>query len=120
MDDYRLAELLISVVARAGGVKEAALRGHGTQPTLAKLRDTARYLIRHKTALSLPEIGKLFKQNHTSVLSAIRREGLRLSRMLTYKDSGLTWSAWHDHILALLDQELAELAATAVAPKEIE
>lgn len=118
MDDFRLAEMIISVVARAGGVKVAQLRSHSTQATISKLRDTTRYLIRQRTGLSFPEIGRLFKQDHSSVLVAVRREQMRLDRRLTYPHSNLTWSAWHGHILALLDQELAELAAAAAAPKE--
>jgi len=119
MDDFRLAALLIAVVARAGGVNEKDLRGRRAHATLCKLRDTARFLIRKKTALSFPEIGKLFGgQDHSSVIAACRREQMRLDRGLGHHPSGLTWSAWHDHILILLNQELAEFAAEAVAPKE--
>jgi hypothetical protein len=119
MDDFRLAELLIAVVARAGGVKVKDLRGRRVAATFCKLRDTARFLIRQRTSLSFPEIGKLFGgQNHASVMAACRREQMRLDRGLVHHPSGLTWSAWHAHVIALLDQELAELAAEAVAPKE--
>lgn len=119
MDDFRLADLLISVVARAGGVKVKDLRGRRVLATLCKLRDTARFLIRQKTSLSFPEIGRLFGgQDHSSVMAACRRERLRLDRGLVHHPSGLTWTAWHSHIEALLNQELAELAVEASAPKE--
>jgi len=119
MDDFRLADLLIAVVARAGGVNVKDLRGRRAHATLCKLRDTARFLIRKKTALSFPEIGKLFSgQDHSSVMAACRREQMRLDRKLVHRPSGLTWAAWHEHVGALLDQELAELAAEVVAPKE--
>jgi hypothetical protein len=121
MDDFRLAELLIEVVARAGGVAVKALRGRRVHATLCKLRDTARFLIRRRTSLSYPEIGTLFGgQNHASVMAACRREQLRLDRRVAHRPSGLTWSAWHEHIGALLDQELAELAVEVSAPKEEE
>jgi len=107
MDDFQLAELLIAVVARVGGVKEKRLRGRGTPPTLCKLRDTARFLIRQRTRLSYPEIARLFNQDHSSVIAAVQREQLRLDRGLPHLPSGLTWSAWHTHILALLDQDIA-------------
>jgi chromosomal replication initiation ATPase DnaA len=111
MDDFRMAELLIDVVARAGGVKVKQLRGRSTQATLCKLRDTARFLIRQRTKLSFPEIGKLFGgQDHSSVMAACRREQMRLDRNLVHAASGLTWHSWHAHILALLDQELICLA----------
>lgn len=119
MDDFRLAELLIAVVARAGGVKVKDLRGRKVQSTICKLRDTARFLIRQKTSLSFPEIGKLFGgQDHSSVMAACRREQMRLDRKLVHHPSELTWSAWHNHIGALLDQELAELSVEGTAPKE--
>lgn len=124
MDDFRLAELLIAVVARAGGVTVRLLRGRRVQTTLCKLRDTARFLIRQKTSLSFPEIGKLFGgqggQEHSSVMAACRREQMRLDRKVVHHSSGLTWSAWHGHIEELLNQELAELAVEATAPKEEE
>jgi hypothetical protein len=119
MDDFRLADLLIDAVARAGGVKVKDLRGRRVQATFCKLRDTARFLIRQRTSLSFPEIGRLFSgQNHSSVMAACRREKTRLDHGLVHHPSGLTWMAWHAHIGALLDQELAELAAEVVAPKE--
>lgn len=127
MDDFRLAELLIAVVARAGGVSIKDLRGRRVLATLCKLRDTARFLIRKRTSLSFAEIGTLFGgQNHCSVMAACRREQLRLDRRLAHQPSSLTWSAWHDHIVALLDQEIARLtkatagSAATVAPVALE
>lgn len=121
MDDYRRAELIIAAVARMGGVKEAALRGRKTPPTLCKLRDTARFLIRHQTELSLPEIGKLFGgQDHTTVLAAVRREQLRLERNAPQRQRPrpLTYAEWHAQILAEVAQDTAEAAGDAAAPKE--
>jgi hypothetical protein len=118
MDDFRLAEMLIAVVARAGGVKVKRLKGRETQATISKLRDTARFLIRKKTSLSFPEIGKLFQgQDHSSVIAAVRREQMRLDRGLPHLPSGLTWSAWHDHILGLLGQDIAAVTAVAAGLK---
>jgi hypothetical protein len=118
MDDFRLAEMIIVVVARAGGVKAKRLKGRETQATISKLRDTARFLIREKTSLSFPEIGKLFGgQDHSSVIAAVRREQMRLDRGLPHLPSGLTWSAWHAHILALLGQDIAAVTAVAAGLK---
>lgn len=118
MDDFLLAETIVRVVARAGGVKVQVLRGRRVHSTLNKLRDTARYLIRQKTGLSFAEIGKLFGgQNHASVMSAVAREKLRLERRAVHA-SGIAWEDWHKHVLALVDQDLVEAAAEAVAPKE--
>lgn len=120
MDDFRLAQVLIEIVARAGGVKVKQLRGRSTQATLCKLRDTARFLIRQRTKLSFPEIGKLFGgQDHSSVLVAVRREQMRLDRQLAHAASGMTWQAWHNHILALLDQEVLRLAGGVAAVEEV-
>ena len=125
MDDFRLAQVLIEIVARAGGVKVKQLRGRSTQATLCKLRDTARFLIRQRTKLSYSEIGKLFRgQDHSSVLVAVRREQMRLDRKLVHTASGMSWYSWHDHILALLDQEVIRLAggpaAVVVQAEEVE
>jgi chromosomal replication initiation ATPase DnaA len=119
MDDFLLADVIIDTVARAGGVKRRDLCGRRAAATLAKLRDTARFLIRQRTKLSFPEIATLFgRQNHTSVMAAVRREQTRLDRNVPHAASQLTQTAWHAHLLALVDQELIERSAAASAPKE--
>lgn len=111
MNDLQIAEIIIEVVAKAGGLKDTRpLTGRRTHPHLVKLRDTARYLIRQQTGLSLPAIGKLFHQDHSSVHAAIAKEGERIRRGLKHPGTGLTWVEWHKKLLAIVDERLVEVS----------
>ena len=65
--------LIISQVCKFYSVDEAVLRGTQKTKGIAEARQTAMYLIRKLTNLSLPDIGKEFDRDHSTVLYAIRK-----------------------------------------------
>ena len=65
--------LVISQVCKFYSIDEAVLRGTLKKKNIAEARQIAMYLIRNLTNLSLPDIGKEFDRDHTTVLYAIRR-----------------------------------------------
>ncbi len=66
-------DLIISQVALYYGVDEAAIRGKHRGRNVIDARQMAMYLIRNMTNLSLPDIGKAFNKNHTTVLYSIKQ-----------------------------------------------
>ena len=65
--------LVISQVCKFYDIDEAVLRGTLKKKNVAEARQMAMYLIRNLTNLSLPDIGKEFGRDHSTVLYAIRR-----------------------------------------------
>ena len=65
--------LIISQVCKFYSVDEAVLRGTQKNKGIAEARQVAMYLIRKLTNLSLPDIGKEFARDHSTVLYAIRK-----------------------------------------------
>ena len=65
--------LIISQVCKFYSVDEALLRGTLKNKGTAEARQVAMYLIRKLTNLSLPDIGKEFAKDHSTVLYAIRK-----------------------------------------------
>ena len=65
--------LIISQVCKFYNVDEVELRGSKKHKGIAEPRQTAMYLIRKLTNLSLPEIGMQFGKDHTTVLYNIRK-----------------------------------------------
>ena len=65
--------LVISQVCKFYSIDESVLRGTLKKKNIAEARQIAMYLIRNLTNLSLPDIGKEFDRDHTTVLYAIRR-----------------------------------------------
>ena len=65
--------LIISQVCKFYSVDETVLRGTLKNKGTAEARQMAMYLIRKLTNLSLPDIGKEFARDHTTVLYAIRK-----------------------------------------------
>ena len=65
--------LIISQVSKFYSIDEAVLRGTQKNKGTAEARQIAMYLIRKLTNLSLPDIGKEFARDHTTVLYAIRK-----------------------------------------------
>lgn len=65
--------LIISQVSKFYSVDEAILRGTLKNKGVAEARQIAMYLIRKLTNLSLPDIGKEFARDHSTVLYAIRK-----------------------------------------------
>lgn len=70
--------LIISQVSKFYSIDEAVLRGSLKNKGTAEARQVAIYLIRKLTNLSLPDIGKEFGRDHSTVLYAIRKVELAL------------------------------------------
>ena len=67
------APLIISQVCKFYNVDESVIRGTQKNKGTAEARQVAMYLIRKLTNLSLPDIGKEFAKDHSTVLYAIRK-----------------------------------------------
>ena len=65
--------LIISQVCKFYNLEEAVIRGTQKNKGTAEARQIAMYLIRKLTNLSLPDIGKEFGRDHSTVLYAIRK-----------------------------------------------
>ena len=65
--------LIISQVCKFYSIDEVRLRGTQKNKGTAEARQIAMYLIRKLTNLSLPDIGKEFARDHSTVLYAIRK-----------------------------------------------
>ena len=65
--------LIISQVCKFYSIDEVVLRGTQKNKGTAEARQIAMYLIRKLTNLSLPDIGKEFGRDHSTVLYAIRK-----------------------------------------------
>ena len=65
--------LIISQVCKFYSVDEAVLRGTLKNKGTTEARQMAIYLIRKLTNLSLPDIGKEFARDHSTILYAIRK-----------------------------------------------
>lgn len=64
---------ILSQVAISAGVTVGDIRAHRRTFPLVVIRHFAMWLIRRETHLSLPQIGRLFNRDPTSVLHGIRR-----------------------------------------------
>ena len=65
--------LIISQVCKFYSIDEVVLRGTLKNKGTAEARQIAMYLIRKLTNLSLPDIGKEFGKDHSTILYAIRK-----------------------------------------------
>ena len=65
--------LIITQVCKFYNVDESVIRGTQKNKGTAEARQVAMYLIRKLTNLSLPDIGKEFGRDHSTVLYAIRK-----------------------------------------------
>ena len=65
--------LIISQVCKFYSVDEVVLRGTQKTKGIAEARQMAMYLVRKLTNLSLPDIGKEFAKDHSTVLYNIRK-----------------------------------------------
>lgn len=65
--------LIISEVCRFYSIEEQVLRGTLKNKNTAEARQVAMYLVRKLTNLSLPDIGREFGRDHSTVIHAIRK-----------------------------------------------
>ena len=81
--------LIISQVCKFYSVDEAVLRGTQKNKGTAEARQVAMYLIRKLTNLSLPDIGKEFARDHSTVLYAIRKVEVALKNGDTHMQNNI-------------------------------
>ena len=67
------ASLIITQVCKFYSIDEAVIRGTQKNKGTAEARQVAMYLIRKLTNLSLPDIGKEFNRDHSTILYGIRK-----------------------------------------------
>ncbi len=72
--------LIISQVCKFYSIDEAVIRGTQKNKGTAEARQVAMYLIRKLTNLSLPDIGKEFARDHSTVLYAVRKVEMGLKK----------------------------------------
>ena len=77
--------LIIAQVCKFYSLDEQVLRGTNKSKGTAEARQIAMYLIRKLTNLSLPDIGREFARDHSTVLYAIRKVEVALEK----KDTNL-------------------------------
>ena len=65
--------VIIAETARYFSVSEEALRGQSRQKNTATARQVAMYLVRKLTNLSLPDIGKEFGRDHSTVIHSLKK-----------------------------------------------
>ena len=65
--------LIISQVCKFYSVDENVIRGNQKSKNVSEARQVAMYLVRKLTNLSLPDIGKEFGKDHSTVLYGIRK-----------------------------------------------
>jgi chromosomal replication initiation ATPase DnaA len=99
MNDLELIRSLQKVAADEAGLKSVReLLAHDHEQRKAKFRDSVIFLARTKTDLALEQLGEMFgARHHTTILSAVRREKVRLQRKPLRKDKR-TWVEWHEYL----------------------
>ena len=68
---------VLRVVAHAYALTVDDITGKDKHKNLAEARLVAYWLLRTRTKLSFPEIGRVLGKNHTSVMSGVRKCGAR-------------------------------------------
>ena len=79
-NDVPTPGLIISQVCKFYSVEESTLRGSQKSKGIAEARQVAMYLVRKLTTLSLPDIGKEFNKDHSTVLYNIRKVEMALKK----------------------------------------
>jgi chromosomal replication initiator protein len=72
-DSLPTPSLIIAEVCRFYSIEESVLRGTLKNKNTAEARQVAMYLIRKLTNLSLPDIGREFGRDHSTVIHSLRK-----------------------------------------------
>lgn len=97
-EDALTAHRLLAASAQAFGWRVDDLTGSSRTPGMVHARHIAMYLVRARTSLSLPQIGRLFGgRDHTTVLHAVRK----IANKVIAEDIGTR------NAIALVDRQLA-------------
>lgn len=70
--------LIIGEVSRFYNIEESVIRGTLKNKNTAEARQVAMYLVRKLTNLSLPDIGKEFGRDHSTVIHSLKRSSSSL------------------------------------------
>ena len=79
-NDLPTPGLIITQVCKLYNVEESVLRGSQKTKGIAEARQICMYLIRKLTNLSLPDIGKEFGKDHSTILYNIRKVEMQLKK----------------------------------------
>lgn len=71
-------EIIIEETAKYYSMEPAAITGSSRVKEIVQARQVSIYLIRSITSLSLPEIGKVFNQHHTTVMHSLEKVEKRM------------------------------------------
>jgi len=82
-NDAAWAALVMRQVASCYGLPLEKLQGAQRHRPLPEARHLAMLIIRESTCLSLPQIGRIFDRDHTTVLVGIRQARRRLARSVS-------------------------------------
>ena len=80
------ADKIIRAVCSEFGISLSDIRSRSRSVKYTVPRHTASYLIRTKTNMSYPAIGKLFNRDHSSVISSVEKAEAMLSSDPDYKE----------------------------------
>ena len=72
-DEHGRARSIARIVSDTCYVPLVELMGPGRRPRLVRIRHIAMYLARKHTQLSYPQLGQLFRRDHSSIQHACRR-----------------------------------------------
>ena len=67
------AETIIAAICVRMEVEERQLFGASRRKSIAEARSLAYLLVRELTRLSFPEMGRLFRRDHTTIIPGVRR-----------------------------------------------
>jgi chromosomal replication initiation ATPase DnaA len=109
MNDYRVLDIIVEVVCRESDISEKMVVRLNRSPAVCKARDTICYIARVKTDLSFPEIGqRLFGRHHSTIISCVHNETIRLERQFPLRADGRTLKEWHEYLWRLISARIAE------------
>lgn len=94
-DPYKV----LRVVAHAYSITVDDLTGRDRHKNTAEARLVAYWLLRTRTRLSFPEIGKVLGKDHTSVMSGVRKCGVR-------RDKDAEFVSFTDKLAVAVDARL--------------
>ena len=77
--------LIITEVAKFYGIEPDVIRSVSRRKEALVPRQVAMYVIREKTGMSLPEIGREFGKDHTTVMNAIRKVEEKMAKDPDFK-----------------------------------
>ena len=81
-----LIERILSAVCKKYGVSEEDIKSKKKTENIANARHVAIYISRKITDLSLPNIGKIFSRDHSTIISSINKVELNIKTKKNYED----------------------------------